>query len=157
MSLMDIKAIIYDFDGVMTDNRVLVDQDGREAVFVNRGDGLAVSELKRRGIAQVIISTERNPVVGVRAKKLGLPVIQSVEDKAAAVRQYLADNGFRAAETAFIGNDRNDLEAMRLVGWPLAPADASEEIKKIAKVVFKTKGGRGVVRELLALLEREAK
>lgn len=152
---MNIKHLIYDFDGVMTDNRVLVDQDGKEAVHVNRSDGLAVGEIKKLGFSQIIISTERNSVVGARAKKLGLPVFQSVADKAAAVRQYLAENGFRAEETAFIGNDRNDLEAMRLVGWPLAPADAQEEIRKIAKVVFKAKGGRGVIRELLDLLEGE--
>ena len=150
--LSGLRSIIYDFDGVMTDNRVLVDQDGREAVFVNRSDGLAVGELKKLGLAQIIISTERNSVVGARAKKLGLPVLQSVADKAAAVRQYLAENGFQPAEVAFVGNDLNDLAAMRTVGWPIAPADAQPEVKKIAKVVLKAKGGRGVVRELFGLL-----
>jgi 3-deoxy-D-manno-octulosonate 8-phosphate phosphatase (KDO 8-P phosphatase) len=153
--MKNIKHLVYDFDGVMTDNRVLVDQDGKEAVFVNRSDGLAVGEIKKLGLTQIIVSTERNSVVGARAKKLGLPVVQSVEDKAAAVRQYAQENNYRLEETAFIGNDLNDLEAMRLVGWPIAPADAQDEVKKIAKVVLQTKGGYGVVREILAILEKE--
>lgn len=154
---MNIKHLIYDFDGVMTDNRVLVDQDGKEAVFVNRSDGLAVGKIKKLGLTQIIISTERNLVVGVRAKKLGLPVRQSVEDKAAAVKKYLSENNFSPAETAFVGNDLNDLEAMRLVGWPIAPADAQPEVKKIAKLVLQTKGGHGAIRELYGWLKGEAK
>ena len=68
-----INLIVYDFDGVMTDNKVFVDQKGREMVQVNRADGLGISEIKKLGIEQIIVSTENNPVVSVRAIKLGIP------------------------------------------------------------------------------------
>lgn len=151
---MNIRHLIYDFDGVMTDNRVIVDQDGKEAVFVNRSDGLAVQMIRDMGLSQVIISTERNSVVGVRAKKLGLLVIQSVEDKAAAVQKYLQENRYIPADTAFVGDDLNDLDAMKIVGWPIAPSDACDEIKKVAKIVLSMKGGQGVIRELFDLITK---
>ena len=78
---MRIKLIIYDFDGVMTDNKVYIDQNGNELVQVNRADGLAISEIIKLGIKQLIISTEKNPVVSARAKKLGIPCIQHIENK----------------------------------------------------------------------------
>ena len=141
--------LIYDFDGVMTDNRVLVNEDGKEAVFVNRSDGLAVSAIKQMGIKQLIVSTEANPVVLVRAKKLGIPVINAVSDKKRAVEEYLKQEKINKTSVAFVGNDINDKEAMEYIGWPIAPADAHAEIKKIARIVLKTKGGYGVIRELL--------
>ena len=152
MSLADVKLIIYDFDGVMTNNKALLMDDGREAVFVHRGDGLAVSRIKEKGIPQIILSTETNPIVTARAKKLGIPVFQAVEDKKLAVETILKDRKVDRKYVIFVGNDLNDEEAMRLVGWPIAPADACGAIKKIAKIVLSTRGGDGVVRELLELL-----
>ena len=78
---MRIKLFVYDFDGVMTDNKVYVDQDGKETVQVNRGDGLGISEIKKLGIEQIIISTEKNPVVVKRAEKLGIGCMQGIENK----------------------------------------------------------------------------
>lgn len=147
-----IKLVIYDFDGVMTDNRALLMDDGREAVFVHRGDGLAVALIKEMGILQVIISTETNPIVTMRAKKLGIPVMQSVADKKKAVQEFLQDRNIDPANVIFLGNDLNDEAAMLSVGWPIAPADACPQIKKIAKIVLSVEGGHGVVRELLDLL-----
>lgn len=146
---MRLDLIVYDFDGVMTDNRVLVLEDGTEGVFVNRSDGLAVAAIHRLGIAQMIISTETNRVVKARAKKLKLAVISSVENKKLCLQKYLNEHKIDAANVAYLGNDLNDLEALRLVGWPMAPADAHPDIKKIARKVFKARGGEGVVRELL--------
>lgn len=154
--LENIAAIIYDFDGVMTDNRVLIFADGREAVFVNRSDGLAVKAIKKIGIPQLIISTENNPVVKARARKLGIPLIQSVSDKKMVVKRYLEKNNFPRKRVIFVGNDINDKSAMEFVGMPVAPDDAHPDIKRISKIILSVKGGRGVVRELLSLLKGTA-
>jgi 3-deoxy-D-manno-octulosonate 8-phosphate phosphatase (KDO 8-P phosphatase) len=144
-----IDLIIYDFDGVMTDNRALVDENGVESVVVNRSDGLAVQIIAEAGIPQMIISTESNRVVSARANKLGLPVIQSVDDKREAVQSHLESNAIDPSRVLYIGNDINDRGAMLLVGWPLCPSDAYPAIREISRVVLATAGGAGVVRELL--------
>jgi 3-deoxy-D-manno-octulosonate 8-phosphate phosphatase (KDO 8-P phosphatase) len=142
-----VSLVVYDFDGVMTDNRVLVDETGREAVMVNRSDGLAVSMMRALGIPQVILSTETNPVVAARAGKLRLPVVQGLADKVPALEGYAAEHGYDLAATVYIGNDMNDLEAMRRVGMPIAPADAHPLIRALAVFVTRARGGEGVVRE----------
>ena len=151
--LLGVRVLFYDFDGVMTDNRVLVDQNGIESVFVNRSDGLAVSRLKKRGYTQVIVSTEANPVVEKRAEKLKIPVIHGVEDKGEIIRRYLAENRIDKDETLFIGNDLNDLPAFEAAGLRACPADAYDAVKQAADFVFRAKGGAGVIRELMDLLE----
>lgn len=151
--MKDISLIVYDFDGVMTDNRILIFEDGKEAVFVNRSDGLAVKIIKNMGIAQMIISTETNPIVGARAKKLGIPFMQSVNDKKKALEVYLSKNKINKKKVIFVGNDINDKEVMGLIGWPVAVADAHREIKKIARIILSAKGGHGAVRELLECIK----
>jgi len=148
-----ILLIIYDFDGVMTDNRALVFEDGKEAVFVNRSDGLAVKAIQDMGIEQIIVSTEASPVVRARAKKLNIPFMESVGDKKKVVEKYLRKKKLCRQNVIFVGNDLNDKEVMEFVGWPIAPVDARREIKKIAKIILSTKGGFGVVRELLDKLK----
>ena len=152
--IKNIELIIYDFDGVMTDNRVLVDENGKEAVFVNRGDGLAVAAIKKAGIEQVIISTEKNKVVTARANKLKIKVMQGVDDKRSLVLKYIRTKKIDPKKVIYVGNDINDLEAMKVVGWPVAPSDACEEVKKIAKTVLSKKGGYGVIRELFDLIKK---
>lgn len=147
-----IDLICYDFDGVMTDNRVLVDQDGHESVMVNRGDGLAVAAFRKLGLAQMILSTETNPVVAARAAKLGIPVMHGLSDKAATLRAHTARDGIDLGRVVFIGNDINDLAVMKLVGWPVAPADAHPSILAIARLVTVARGGYGVIREFLDLV-----
>lgn len=149
-----IKLIISDFDGVMTDNRVLVDETGREAVYVSRADGQAIHMLRSMGIDLVIISTETNGVVGRRAEKLKVKCIQSVSDKAECLRQYCRERNVSLQHVAYIGNDVNDLEAMRLAGIKIVPGDAYEEVKDIADYVTETKGGYGVVREVAEVIKR---
>ncbi len=144
----NIDLIVYDFDGVMTDNRVIVFQDGTEAVIVNRADGLGVDCFRGLGIPQLILSTETNPVVKSRATKLRLEVITSCKDKKIALESYCAQNGYDLNKVMYIGNDLNDLEVMEIVGFSVAPTDAHPKIKKIAKLVTKAKGGEGVVKEL---------
>lgn len=144
----DIDLIVYDFDGVMTDNRVIIFQDGTEAVIVNRADGLGVDRFRNLDIPQLILSTETNPVVKARAAKLHLEVIASCKDKKIALENYCAQKGYDLNRVMYIGNDLNDLEVMKSVGFPIAPADAHPKIKKIAKLITGAKGGDGVIKEL---------
>ena len=152
LNVDDIQCIFYDFDGVMTDNRVMVSQDGSESVIVNRGDGYAVARIKEMGIPQIIVSTETNHVVEKRAEKLNIPVIHGVNDKAKIIEEYCAEKGFNLKKTLFIGNDLNDLSALKIVGMKAAPADAEPEIICIADWVSERKGGYGAIRDLYRFL-----
>ena len=148
----NIKLIVYDFDGVMTDNRVFVNQDGREMVCVSRADGLAVERIKKLGINQLIITTENNPIVSMRAKKLGIPIYDGVMNKKNKLILYCKENNFDLKDVIFVGNDINDKEAMKAIGYSICPNDSHVDIKKISKIIMKTDGGDGVVRELYDLL-----
>ena len=139
--MKEIKLIVYDFDGVMTDNHVFVDENGKETVMVNRGDGWGVNMIRALGIRQVIISTEVNPVVEKRANKLKLDVIHGVEDKRITVIKYCEQEGIDLQDVMYIGNDLNDYEAMNVVGVKGVPADAEPEVKKIADWVSRKNGG----------------
>ena len=151
-SIKDIQLIVYDFDGVMTDNRVIVFQNGTEAVIANRADGLGVDRLRALGIFQLILSTEINLVVTARAAKLGIEVISSCSDKKHTLMNYCEKNDYDLQKVIYVGNDLNDLEVMRIVGFPVAPADAHPDIKSLAKLVTTVKGGGGVIRELSDLI-----
>ena len=155
LSLNSIDLLVYDFDGIMTDNRAMVFQNGTEGVFVNRSDGLAVDMLRSKGIRQLILSTETNPVVKARAQKLRLKIIDSCNDKKAALETYCSQENIDLKRVLYIGNDLNDLEVMKSVGFPVAPADAHEKIKEISIFVTKAGGGKGVIRELVDLLLRQ--
>ena len=148
----DIDLIVYDFDGVMTDNRVIVFQNGTEAVIANRADGLGVDRLRALGIPQLILSTETNLVVKARAAKLGLEVISSCSDKKHTLMNYCEQNNYELRKVVYVGNDINDLEVMEIIGYPVAPSDAHQDILTISCLVTKAKGGEGVIRELSDLI-----
>ena len=150
--LKKIELIVYDFDGVMTDNKVYVDQFGKESVQVNRGDGLGVSEIKKIGIRQIIISTEKNAVVSTRAKKLKIECLQGVDNKQIVLKDYCKQKKIPIEGVAFVGNDINDLDAMEMAGYAFCPADAHRSIKRISDHTFQAKGGSGVIRELFEYL-----
>lgn len=152
-----IELIVYDFDGVMTDNRAIIFQDGTEAVIVNRADGLGIDHLRTLDIAQLILSTETNPVVKARASKLRVEAIIGCGDKKKALLNYCKQNNCNLENTVYLGNDLNDLEVMKVVGFPIATADAHSDIKTVAKFITKSKGGEGVVRELAEILEKSVK
>ena len=152
----EVALLVYDFDGVMTDNRALVDENGNESVFVNRSDGLAIAELRRLGVPQFILSTEANPVVLRRAEKLRIPCIHNCGDKRTALADYLMQNNIDPEKVVYCGNDINDLEVMRFVGLPVSPADGHWRVKEVAKYVTRAKGGEGVIRELYDLLVQPA-
>lgn len=150
--LEDLDLLVFDFDGVLTDNRVWVSSDGSETVACSRADGWGLDLLRPTGLKFAIVSTEANPVVSVRAAKLRTPVIQAVTDKGEAVRALAAELGVDLARVAFVGNDTNDLPAMRIVGWPICPGDAHPDAATCAKWKLQRNGGDGVVRELADLL-----
>lgn len=147
-----ISLIVYDFDGVMTDNTVHVDQNGIESVIVNRSDGYAVARIRDLGITQIILSTEKSPVVVKRAEKLKIPVINGVDDKKTVLCQYCCDNHINLSEVLYVGNDLNDYDAMVCVGYPCCPCDAEIEIKNISIWISSYNGGQGVIRDLLRKL-----
>ncbi|MBF0531655.1 MAG: acylneuraminate cytidylyltransferase [Candidatus Omnitrophica bacterium] len=148
----DVDLLVYDFDGVMTDNKVIVQQDGLEAVAANRGDGLAVALLKKQGWRQMIVSTETNPVVAKRAQKIEIPVYQSVGDKKQWVMDYCAREKIDLSRVLYVGNDLNDLAVMSVVGWPACPLDAHPVVKDSARIVLNRRGGDGVIRALYDVL-----
>jgi N-acylneuraminate cytidylyltransferase len=152
-----VDLVVLDFDGVLTDNRVWVREDGVEMVAANRSDSWGIGLLKKAGIKVVILSTEVNPVVSARARKMGVPVYQGVGDKAAALPSLLAEFGARANNTLYVGNDSNDTPCFPLVGCALAPADAQPEARRRADLVLSRPGGHGAVRELCDLLLQRGK
>ena len=151
-AVLPVTAVATDFDGVHTDDRVLVDQDAVEAVRVSRGDGLGVGMLREARIPFVIVSKERNPVVGARGAKLRVDVLQGVDDKVCALTAWLDRRGLRAADVAYVGNDVNDLPVMAAVGWPIAVADAHPDVLRAARLVLTRPGGHGAVREVCDLV-----
>lgn len=150
----EIQLIVFDFDGVMTDNRVILCENGFESVVVNRADGLGVKILRERGFSMLILSTEANGVVAVRGEKLQIPVLHNIPDKAEALIKYCFERQIDINRVMFIGNDINDLDAMKLVGIRVVPADAHRSVKEIADIILSSPGGGGVVRELADLLEK---
>ena len=155
VKLSNLSLIVYDFDGVMTNNKVYMDETGKELVQVNRADGLGISEIKKLGIKQIILSTEKNLVVATRAKKLGIPCIHGVDNKKNILMEFCAKNFFNLKNVAYVGNDINDLEAMEIVNMKFCPSDAHNSIKKIADYVLESNGGDGVIRELLDFIIKQ--
>ena len=147
------KLIFTDFDGCLTDDRVWLNQDGEEFVAANRKDGLAINRLKALGIRVVITSTETNKVVTARATKLGVEALQSLSNKVEAIDNYLSNNQMTWEDTWYIGNDVNDLGAIRKARFSICPSDAIKVVKKEVDLKLNTKGGYGVLSELATLLE----
>lgn len=148
-----IKIIFSDFDGVMTDNRVMIDEEGKESVYVSRADGQGINILKSLGIDLVIISTEKNNVVEKRAEKLKVECVHGIADKAERITAYCRRRNIDLGTVAYMGNDINDYEAMRLAGIKIVPNDAYAEVKSIADYVTEAKGGYGVVREVAGVIK----
>ena len=147
-----IKLVVLDFDGVLTDNRVWTDQDGRETVAANRSDSLGLGLLRSAGVQVQVISKEVNPVVAARCKKMNVPCMHGIDDKASALKSLLADSKIDAASSVFVGNDLNDLPCFPIVGWSVAVADALPDVIRHADFVLTQKGGHGAVRELCDLI-----
>lgn len=147
-----IALVVLDFDGVFTDNRVWVLQDGREAVACHRGDGMGLALLRAAGIEAVVLSSEANPVVTARCQKLGLPCQQALTDKASALRALALEKQVDLKHVVYLGNDVNDLGPMRIVGYAVAVADAHPTVLAEADLILQTGGGHGAIRDLSDLI-----
>ena len=149
-----IDLIICDFDGVITDNRVWVDQDGNESIAAYRSDSLRIRELRELGIEVMILSSEPNPVVEARAKKMGVEAIHGVgiHEKGRVMREVLQRKNVQAENVIYIGNDRNDLPCFEIAGWSVAVADAYPEVIRAADHLLTKAGGHGALRELCDLI-----
>ena len=144
--------VVLDFDGVLTDNRVWVTESGEEAVACHRGDGLGLAMLRKVGVEVVVLSTERNPVVAARCKKLNLSCWQGIDDKRSELLRLTEEYGVNLDEVVYIGNDVNDLECMCMVGCGIAVADAHPSVRDAADLILSHRGGHGAVREFCDLI-----
>jgi YrbI family 3-deoxy-D-manno-octulosonate 8-phosphate phosphatase len=142
--LRQLRFAVFDFDGVFTDNRVWVNERGEEALAFSRSDGLGLRRLDEVGVRYLIVSMERNPIVGARAEKLRADCVHGVDDKLSLVRERA---GGELQDVAYLGNDINDAECLRAVGLPVVPDDAWPEVKTLARWVLSRSGGHGCVRE----------
>ncbi len=148
----DINLIVFDFDGVMTNNKAVLLENGIEGVIVNRGDGVGVSNLKKMGFRILILTSEANAVVKSRAQKLNLEILANIENKKNCLKDYISKKGISKSNVLYVGNDLNDLEVMKWVGYPICPADSHKKIKEISKIVLKINGGEGIARSLFDIL-----
>jgi N-acylneuraminate cytidylyltransferase len=147
-----VQLLILDFDGVLTDNRVWVDQDGREMVAANRSDSYGITLLHQAGVETVVISKETNLVVAARCRKMNVPCIQGEDNKVSALKRLLAERNIDPTHVVYCGNDVNDLPCFPLVGWAVAVVDALPEVRCKADFVLGRSGGHGAVRELCDLI-----
>jgi N-acylneuraminate cytidylyltransferase len=147
-----VAALILDFDGVFSDDKVYVFQDGREAVRCDRMDGMGIGLLKKAGLPIWVLSTEPNPVVQARATKLGIPCLHGLGDKDQALSQLLQEQGIEPAQVVYVGNDVNDLPCMALVGCAVAVADAHPAVLAQADITLEHNGGDGAIREICELI-----
>lgn len=154
LRIREIRLLVFDFDGVFTDNMVYVFEDASEAVRCFRSDGLGLSKLKRLPLDMVIISTETNPVVSARARKLGVPCVQGVEDKRAALDELAREKGLMLSEIAFVGNDINDSCCLEAVHLAIVVQDAHTDVLPLAHYQTRAPGGHGAVREVCDLFAR---
>lgn len=151
-ALRQVRLVITDFDGVLTDNHVYVFEDGHEAVSCTRADGLACDLLRAAGVEVMILSTERSSVVAARARKLRIVVEQDCADKGIAAARIVQERGLAPTQVLYIGNDVNDAPAFRALPLTAAPADAHESIRARASFVTRASGGQGVLREIADLV-----
>ena len=148
-----VSLMVMDFDGVLTDNRVWVNEKGEEMVAANRSDSLGLSILRKKtGVELLVISKERNPVVEARCKKLNIEVLQSVDDKASVLKRVLNERSLQPEEVIYVGNDTNDLPCFSIVGFSVSPVDGHPEVLRRADLVLSKEGGHGAIRELCDIL-----
>lgn len=148
VELQPLRLLVLDFDGVLTDNRVVVSEQGTESVICDRGDGFGIALLKAAGVEVLVLSKEQNPVVQARCRKLAIECVQGCDNKLSRLQQLCAERGLDCAEVGFVGNDLNDLECLRWVGVSIAVADSVPELLDIVKWRTRSLGGRGAVREV---------
>jgi len=148
-----VKMLVMDFDGVLSDNRVWTDETGKESIAANRSDGLGIEMLQEAGGVEIfVLSREENPVVARRCEKLGIAYKKGVQNKGEALQQLLAERKIYAEEVVFLGNDTNDLPCFPIAGCAVAVADSHPDVLKRADLRLSKRGGYGAVRELCDLI-----
>lgn len=147
-----VQALVLDFDGVLTDDRVWVSEDGSESIAAHRGDGYGIRRLVESGVQVMVFSRESNPVVSARCAKLGVEAVQGILDKGTELRGLLQQRGLDPAQVVYVGNDVNDLPCFPLVGFAAAVADAHPEVRAAADLVLGKPGGFGAAREMCDVL-----
>jgi N-acylneuraminate cytidylyltransferase len=147
-----VKLLVMDFDGVLTDNRVWVDEEGHEQIAAYRSDSMGLWEIRKRGVESLVISMETNPVVSARCKKMKVPVLQGINQKDVVLQDYLHEHGIDPTQVVYMGNDINDLVCFPVVGCAAAPVDAEPEIQQQVDIVLSRRGGHGAVREMCDLI-----
>ena len=150
--LVSCSCIIFDFDGVFTDNFVYVSEDGIEHVRCTRLDGLGLARIRSLGIPTVVMSTEKNPVVRRRCSKLKIECFDGLDDKVQAAVEWSTKNNLDLSKAIFVGNDINDIPLLSVVGFPVGVADCSVEIIPFIQYQLSKRGGEGAVRELCDLV-----
>lgn len=144
----NVKLVVFDFDGVMTDNRVWVDAEGHEFIAAYRSDSMGLKALRNADIESIVLSTETDKAVEARCRKIGIDVMQGVNDKASRLKAYLEEKNIDPAQVVYVGNDINDLPCFPLVGCAVAVADALPDVQREADLVLSRNGGFGAVREI---------
>ena len=147
-----IKLLVLDFDGVMTNNKVYIDENGKEMVCCSRADGLGIENLKKQGVKILVLSKERNRVVKARCKKLKVKCVQKVNDKLKTLNQALEEMNILPSQVCYLGNDINDIECVKFVGLGCAVRNSHLTLLRVADYVTKNKGGDGAVREICDLI-----
>ncbi len=146
------KLLVLDFDGVLTDNRVWVNEAGDETVVFDRGDGMGIRLLREAGVGVLVLSTEENPIVAARCRKLRIPFQQGLADKQAALLQWVGGHEIELADVAYVGNDLNDLGCLQIVGLAVAVPNSHPEVLAQAHITLTRPGGSGAVREICDLI-----
>jgi 3-deoxy-D-manno-octulosonate 8-phosphate phosphatase (KDO 8-P phosphatase) len=151
--LAAIKLVGFDVDGVLTDGRIILDDEGRESKHFHSRDGLGFRILRRAGLEPVLITGRFSRLIEIRARDLGITELhQQVEDKWAVLENILRQRGLTPLEAAFAGDDLIDLPALTRVGLALAPADAAPEVLAAAHFVAPAPGGCGAARQMIEFI-----
>jgi len=150
--LRSVRLVLLDFDGVLTDNRVIVSESGEESVVCSRADGIGIARLRSHGVPCCVVSSEENAVVERRCEKLGVRCFRGVKSKVEVAATLGAELGVPPEEMLFVGNDVNDLDLLEFVGLGVAVADAVPEVLQVAGLVLESRGGFGAVREICDLV-----
>jgi len=149
-----IKLLVLDFDGVISNNIVWTDQDGREMTTASRSDSVLIKPLREKGVETIIFSSETNPVVTARAKKMGIEAVQGLglQAKGPALKRLLEERSIEPANVIYVGNDVNDLPCFEVAGWSVAVSDAYPEVIRAADFVLNKPGGNGALREICEII-----
>ena len=145
--LAEIRLVVFDFDGVFSDNRVWTNEHGEESVACSRSDAAGLRRLDEVGVEYFVLTSETNDAVPARARKIRIDCVRGIEDKLPVLHAELESRGYSLAETAYVGNDINDAECLAAVGLAAVPADAWAEVVPLAGIVLTRAGGQGCVRE----------